>query len=780
MSETSALDRLSERVGIEPDYWDIWGNHHPIPDHAKRRILDALGYPADDDAAVEASLARVERETWCRRLPPTITSRGEAALVLPVFLPEERVGHALAATIVEEDGAEHEVSLPTEGLRALERRTVDGRAYARFGIALPLRLPWGYHTLRLNDDAREISRLIVAPGACYLPPGLRESSKQWGLSAQLYTLRGPRDLGIGDFGNLGRLVDVSARLGAGLIGLNPLHALFSQQPNRASPYSPSSRVFVNALYIHIEAVPCFAECADAHRLLQAGGPYLDELRAAETIDYDAITRFKIEVLDAIWSHFRAHERAGAGSPGSRRGEAFARFCDKEGERLVRFAIFEALCEWFGARPWQEWPEAYRDPASEAVRIFAEARADRIDFYRFLQWLADEQLAAVKARADAQGLSIGLYRDLAIGCALDGADAWAEQDVIVQRAKVGCPPDPFNMLGQDWGVPPLHPHVLRERGLEPFAAIIRANMRHAGALRIDHAMGLMHLFWIPGDGTPRDGAYVTYGFEDMLAVLALESHRHRCLVVGEDLGTVPAGFRERMADDNILSYRVLYFEKDGERFKRPDEYPGLALACITTHDLATLSGFWRSADIDLKHRLELYPSQEAESDERAGRNADRLQLLRTLLSSDMLPEGMDAENPDVHMAPVLSAALHRYLARSDAGIMLVQVDDLTEELEQVNVPGTVDERPNWRRRLSMDVDEIASAPVTRALIPHLATRSDRPEGHDTTPEATAAPQRPQNLSNNPPLTSSKNAGQPSPKASPGGAGAAEAEATGRRG
>jgi 4-alpha-glucanotransferase len=280
-----------------------------------------------------------------------------------------------------------------------------------------------------------------------------------------------------------------------------------------------------------------------------------------------------------------------------------------------------------------------------------------------------------------------------------------------------------MLGQDWGIPPLHPLAMRAQRYAPFMAMLRANMRHAGGLRIDHVMGLMHLFWIPRDGTPADGAYVKYPFDEMLAIVALESQRHRCLVVGEDLGTVPEGFREKMASANVLSYRVLYFEKDGDRFRQPEEYPDLALACVTTHDLATLEGFWSSADIDLKQRLALYPSDDAERGERGTRLHDRWLLLQALNSQNLLPNGVDPNNIDGYaMSPQLIAALHAYLARSPASILLVQIDDLMREREQINLPGTVFERPNWRRRLSMGVDELASTPVVQALQPALAERS----------------------------------------------------------
>jgi (1->4)-alpha-D-glucan 1-alpha-D-glucosylmutase len=272
-----------------------------------------------------------------------------------------------------------------------------------------------------------------------------------------------------------------------------------------------------------------------------------------------------------------------------------------------------------------------------------------------------------------------------------------------------------MLGQGWGTPPLHPYAMYRQAFEPFIAIVQANMRHAGALRIDHVMGIFHLFWIPAGELAASGAYVKYPFEDLLAIVALESHRNKCMVIGEDLGTVPEGFRERMAAANVLSYKVLYFEKDGDRFKSPGEYPALALSCVATHDLATLSGFWSSADIDLKQRLNLYPTPEAEDNERAARSRDRWLLLCGLAANDMLPEGICVDEPDgTPMTPQLAAAIHEYLANSSACVMMVQIDDLMEVEDQINLPGTVHEYPNWRRRLPMTADKLPNTPMIKAL------------------------------------------------------------------
>jgi 4-alpha-glucanotransferase len=717
MSNGASLERLTELAGIETEYWDIWGKHHKLGDTSKRSILAALGLPAGDNEQIAASMDRLLELTWRRWLPPVVVAYENEPVELPLSLPVERAEWPVVLRITSEDGEQQEVLFRPAEAPVTERRGLDGKEVRRYRVPLEAGLRCGYHTVCAEARPQDWTQLIVAPRRCWLPPELDHGGRTWGISAQLYALRRPGNWGIGDFTDLRQLVDAAADLGATVIGLNPLHVLFLMRPEEASPYSPSSRLFLNPLYIDAEAIEEFAACDEARTTLRAHEGELAACRSEGSVAYRRVKPIKLAVLEEVYSCFA---RAAAAP----RREDFERFRAESGEALRRYALFEALCEKHEGKPWQEWPEPLRRPDSPAVAEFGRAHAARVEFFEFLQWQADRQLAAAQARAMERGLSVGIYRDLAVGADRSGADAWSDQEIIVQDAKVGCPPDPFNMLGQDWGIPPLHPLSMRAQRYAPFIAMLRANMRHAGGLRIDHVMGLMHLFWIPLDGTPADGAYVKYPFDEMLAILALESQRHRCLVVGEDLGTVPEGFREKMAAANVLSYRVLYFEKDGDRFRQPEEYPDLALACVTTHDLATLEGFWSSADIDLKQRLALYPSDDAERGERGARLHDRWLLLQALNSQDLLPNGVDPNNIDGYaMSPQLIAALHAYLARSPASILLVQIDDLMREREQINLPGTVFERPNWRRRLSMRVDELASAPVVRALQPALVERSD---------------------------------------------------------
>jgi 4-alpha-glucanotransferase len=355
--------------------------------------------------------------------------------------------------------------------------------------------------------------------------------------------------------------------------------------------------------------------------------------------------------------------------------------------------------------WHAWPQAHRDPDSPAVAGFAERNRHRVDFLAWLQWLADQQLGAAAAMAAERGMAVGLYRDLAVGADRAGAETWANAAAVVSGAQVGAPPDIYNPAGQDWGLPPFHPRALRDEGYRSFVELVRANMRHAGGLRIDHVMGLQQLYWVPQGQKPSAGAYVRYPMEDLIGILALESHRRRCLVVGEDLGTVPEGFRERMAAANILSYRVLFFEQEAETgaFLPPDAYPALALAVVGSHDLPTLRGWWEGRDIELKERLDLFPEPGEAARQRAARERDKEQLLQALRREGLL---QDDEEPDI---PRLARAAHAFLARSPSVLAMAQIDDLTDEADPVNVPATSDEHPNWRRRLSMTLEELATRP-----------------------------------------------------------------------
>lgn len=697
---THALDELAIRMGIEPEFRDARGDAVQASTETKRSLLAAMGVEARDETAARAALAALDRADWGRTLPPIVVLRADAVpMAVEIILPEDTA--EVAWTLVLEDGGARSGRITFNRLPLVAERAFDGRMLQRRRLAIAGDIPGGYHRFSIGPDAA--TTLVVSPGRCWMPPGLARGQRLWGIAAQLYLLRSATDWGIGDFGELRSLVDLAASHGADVIGLNPLHAMFPDDPEHASPYSPASRLLLNVLNINIMAVPELFDCPEAQTLVHSK-PFQRDVQACREkhlVDYTNVASIKLSVLALLFEVCRS-------APDATRWQAFEAFRRERGDLLERHCRFLALREHFsGLGPahadWHEWPDEYRDPANDAVAAFALQHRHRIDFLLWMQWVADGQLA--DAAAAARGMAVGLYRDLAIGADRAGAETWADAAAVVSGARIGAPPDIHNPAGQDWGLPPFNPRALRDEGYRGFIDLIRANMRHAGGLRIDHVMGLQHLYWVPQGQKPSVGAFVAYPMDDMVAILALESHRQRCLVVGEDLGTVPEGFRERMEAANILSYRVLFFEQanDTGAYVPADDYPHLALAVLGSHDLPTLRGWWEARDIDLKQRLDLYPNAGEADRQRVTRQRDKAQLLAALRKTGLLP---DDTEPDI---PRINRAAHAFLARTPSVLAMAQIDDLTDEGDPVNLPTTSDEHPNWRRRLSLTLDELALQP-----------------------------------------------------------------------
>ncbi|MEW5962561.1 MAG: glycogen debranching protein GlgX [Pseudomonadota bacterium] len=699
------LARLSAAAGIEASYWSLAGREELASRETRLALLAAMGLDVTSERHACESAETLELARWRTMLPPACVlriGRPAPAPGIEMTIPARDLGRPLAWRIALEDGGSVGGEVIAGTLAAVASRHVDGRHMMRLVLPLPADLPLGYHRLEMAlAGAVSHGTLIVAPAHAYLPQWLSGGRRQWGLAAQIYSLRrlspGAIDWGIGDLGMLGEIAPLVGREGGALIGINPLHALFRSEPRRASPYSPSSRLFLDALTIDIGAVPELAECAAARELIAANAA-LAPGAPCDLVDHPAVSRSKLVALDALHRCFES--RHPPGSPSSRR-RAFDAFRAERGEALARFALFEALEERLG--PPHTWPAAYANPAAPEVQAFARDSADRCAFFAYLQFEADRQLAAVAATCRGSGVAGGLYGDLAVGAAPDGAEIWADPGTFARTARFGAPPDPFSETGQDWGMPPVSPHALSADAYRPLAALLRANMRHAAALRLDHVMWLERMFWIPSGGTARDGTYVRFPRDDLMGVLALESHRNRCLVVGEDLGTVPDGFRDRMREEAILSYRFMRFERHPDGlFHRPQSYPALALATPASHDLATIRGFWLGRDIEAKRAAGLVTDAAATA-ATATRAIERAQLIAALADQHLLP-------PDfpVHLAigddamAALVEAVHRFLARTPSALAMLNLEDLAGVVDQTNLPGTIDSYPNWRRRLPADL------------------------------------------------------------------------------
>ena len=547
---------------------------------------------------------------------------------------------------------------------------------------------------------------LQQPSRAWLPPALERRGRRWGIAVQLYGLRSARNWGIGDFTDLATLLRGAAALGAAAIGINPLHALFPGRPDHASPYSPSSRHFVNPLYLDVEAIEDFADCdeARAHIASRSFQAKLRVAREATHVDYSAVAALKWPVLRMLYRSFRNRCLAPRRHP---RAEAFRTFQREQRQALRRFAIFHALAETQASDDWRSWPEPLQDPESKAVATFAKEYTETIEFHEYLQWQAALQLERVNAAARDAGMSLGLYADLAVGANPAGAEVWSAQRAFARGVSLGAPPDPLNLSGQDWGLPPPDPIVLADSDGAMVADLLGANMRHTGALRIDHILGLMRLYWIPAGAPPDQGAYVRYPWRTLLDVVARESRRHRCLVVGEDLGTVPAGLRSAMRRAGILSYRLLCFEERDGRFPAARDYPARALVAFGTHDLPPLPMWWRGEDIALRERLGLWPSRPRRDDEIKQRKQARLAMLEVLREENLID---GRRTPKA--APVEAA--YAYLARTRCKLLMVSFEDVLDQHVQVNVPGTTDEHPNWRARLPCSIDEALGHPRMRRI------------------------------------------------------------------
>jgi 4-alpha-glucanotransferase len=712
VAERSLLGRLAARAGILPGYVDQTGREHRrTSDRTRVALLAAMGLDASTEAAAARTLGALERARRERVVPPV--------RVVPEGAAE--AGRVDARVFWTARG-------PVEW--TVERHAEDGRVARAAGETrqgpggrLALRLPGpvpaaGYHhvTVRLRAGGEERSatqRLVVVPRRCPTPREVLGGRRVFGLCVNLWAVRSERNWGVGDLTDLRALIGFGAEIGAAFVGLNPLHALRNGGPD-VSPYSPLSRLFRNVLYLDVEAIPELAESPEAQALLASADLRREReaLRRAERVDHARILALERPVWAALHRTFAARHR-GRNTP---RGRAYARWIAEGGQALADFATFLVLDERHG-REWSAWPAA-RAPETDAFRA---AHSEAVDLHCWLQFELDRQLGEAAREARARGLPIGVYQDLAIGSAPDGSDRWAFGALFADRVTVGSPPDPYLPAGQDWGFPPLDPQRLAEDGYRYWTALVRAGLRHAGALRLDHVMGLFRQFWIPAGRPPRDGAYVRFPAEDLLGVLALESRRAGALVVGEDLGTVPRGLPRVLARWGILSSRVLYFERTRRGAFRPSaRYPARALLTATTHDLPSLAAFWRGHDLTLRRAAGVIPTDARLRALRAERARERAALVRRLVAEGCLVAGGPPSSD-----AALAAAVHAFLCRTPAALVGLWLDDLAGEVEPVNLPGVGPDRfPSWTRRLGLALEAMPDDAGVRRALAGAAARARR--------------------------------------------------------
>jgi 4-alpha-glucanotransferase len=664
-----ALRDAAEQNGVQQDFWDIFGRRHYTEPETNRAILTALGFDCASEESLRVSLDRRAELENRRPLPPVLVSSENKPLRIPTgFSPG-----TLDLDIVTEQGQHHRV------------RVENGVPQS------DLTLPPGYHEARTGDCTM---RLIVTPDRAHSP----EPGKHAGLGITLYGLRSDRNWGVGDFRDLRDLIDWAVpALHVDFIALNPLHAIHNRRPYNTSPYLPNSIFYRNFLYLDVEDVPGFDRI---RHLLQGDESYAEllPLRASPIVEYEQVAALKRRALDLIF----------AANPPTPECESWI---VGEGDLLRLYATYCALDEHLhslnpGLWVWPDWPAPYRDPASEAVQQFAAEHKREILFHGWLQWNVDLQLARVQQHARQAGMRIGLYHDLALATDRCGSDLWAHRPFYVAGCRVGSPPDDFSPTGQDWSFPPPDSRRHRADGYRLFTESIRKSLRHGGALRIDHVMRLFRLYWIPEGHTAARGAYVRELALDLVRILALESVRNSAVIVGEDLGTVEPEVRETLAGFGILSYRLLYFERIDGKFKSPGEYPAQALAASTTHDLATIAGFWTSNDIEARLHAGTIDQAAYEAQKR-DRERDKQNLLDALFAAGLLPASYARRADDI---PELTGELHYaiigFLAKTPSVLWLVNQEDMTKEPAQQNLPGTTAEYPNWSRKMDWSIKDLS--------------------------------------------------------------------------
>ncbi len=719
-----ALWRAAAESAIDSAYWDIFGHQHHVSREALQSILQSIGWNTSSLQAIEAERRRRFVEAAQGGLPKaSVVSENDKWVTFSI---DGREDSSIGYEICLENGHTLAGTVDVRQLQPISSRVCETQRWSTYRLDLPAELPLGYHELSVTVDGGVggKSYLIVCPDRAYLPPDLASGGRTAGFNVALYGLRSERNWGCGDFSDLKVLIDWAAKdAGFSFIGLNPLHALHNRAPYNTSPYLPLSMYYKNLIYIDIESIPEFKSSACAHNLFSSAPIQnkIRQLRDAEFVEYSEVDRLKRRFLKLLYREFRRAQNP-------ERHRAFASYCQREGELLARFALYSALDEALHKQnpdlwTWRDWPAPYQDPASPESQSFAREHARSVEFYRYIQFILEGQLAAAQQHAKQSGMPIGLYHDLAVATDNFGSDLWASPDHYVAGCRVGAPPDDFSPEGQDWGFPPPNKETHRAEGYQLYRESIRKIVRHGGALRIDHVMRLYRLFWVPQGMAPSSGTYVRDYATDLMRVLALESARSRNIIIGEDLGTVTDEMRDLFTRFGILSYRLFPFEKNyrtGE-FKSSFEYPRQALVSSSTHDLPTLAGFWQGRDIQARAEAGL-ADEAGRRSQMQDRQREKQRMLDRLHAEALLPAGFTRDASGVNdLDGDLHNAVIGFLAQVPSLLLLLNQEDFTKETNQQNLPGSTAQYPNWQRKMRARVEELTASslkPYSEMFAHHL--------------------------------------------------------------
>jgi 4-alpha-glucanotransferase len=723
----AALERAARLWKVDLSYYDLFGKKHEASDEVVRAILASLGVDCSSLNSLNQAIEKRLLDFWTQVLPEVQVVGFHNSAPAWANLPEDCMKGMLLVSFTWEDGGQSTYTYAPTALEGLGSFVHKGKRYRRLRIPLPAETPLGYHRMEVraapkagDPSVSGETDLIVTPERAYQPAILDQGGKCAGLGVSLYSLRSSRNWGCGDFSDLPAFSEwVAKDLGCAFIALNPLHLIANRLPFNASPYLPVSVLYKNFIYLDLERIPEYQQSPLAQRAVAKPEVKnrISQMRHKELVDYEGIADLKLRLLALSFLEFRHELRRG-----SERATAFVEWCNQQQDLLGPFTTFCALDRHMHKRNndvwvWQDWPEEFHDPHSEAVQNFAEKHKHLRQFYAWVQWLCFEQLAEAGTKAKEAGLSIGLYHDLALATDNCGADVWSQRELFVTGCRVGAPPDDFSPDGQDWAFPPPHVDRHRKTSYRLFRESIRRNMLAGGALRIDHVMRFFRLFWIPAGFKAAEGTYVRDNAEDLVRILALESVRNEVLLIGEDLGTVEPETRETLERFGILSYRLFFFERDDSgAMKLPEHYPADALVATSTHDLPTIAGSWIGRDIEARDYAGLLPDHSVYEDQWAKRRELKQHILDALFAEGLMPNYYTRNSTDI---PELTGELHNaimgYLARTPAKLFQVNQEDLTKYLDQQNLPGSTWQYPNWQRKMVHDMGALRSDPLVTGCV-----------------------------------------------------------------
>ena len=694
------LHQLADKIGIATSFKDggLIPKEYKVEDKIVKFFVDKLGYKAGSEEDIKKSLIDYDKRRWQKTLDsinivPYDDLWFDAVVAINVPTTEFKVQAFSRQT-------KEEIKLNYQIFDTQQRQIIGKTEYVKWCFKIYNQLDVGYYDIELTiSDKKYKMILAVAPDTCYENPVIR-NSKVWGYALQLYSVRSERNWGVGDFTDLEEFIKICGRCGADIIGLNPLNVLAHDFPENASPYSSISRLFLNPIYIDIERVPEYKK-EDIEDIVDA----IQECKNSELIKYEVLYPLKVKVLEKAYQRFLSEKNY-------ERQQEYKAFCEEQGENLQKLAVFQALYEeksktiWGG---WRAWEDEYKNPNSKAVKDFSVSHKDRVEFFKFMQFEADRQFNQACQTISQSGLKVGLYRDLAVGVGQDSAELWADSGLFIKESGAGAPPDAFFSTGQRWCLGAFDPYVLKDVAYEPYIKILRANMKNAGALRIDHVMGLMRLYVIPDSEDL--GTYIRYNFHDMINILAIESCLNKCHIVGESIGNVPAGFLEALEEKRIYSLSVLWAERENSGwgdFSKPSTYPEKAFTSVGTHDMSPLRMWWFGYDIALMRELNL-SSQEDTNAAYHKRENDRRFLLKAMDEAGTWPADKPRQGDCLYgegYPDGIEEAVNRYVASSDSKVFLAQLEDILHVEKLQNLPGTdIDKHPNWRRKLPVNLEKL---------------------------------------------------------------------------